>query len=96
MVKSKDDKKWKTKILHATFTNEDRKGRKTLSFAKVKDALGRKLTISESNQLRDAKYNPRIHTVSIKKNKSGKVTFTVKKKKRTGPGGRPPAQSRRE
>ena len=83
---SKASKQW------AKFRNEDRRGMDTRGrplakrgkFAKVRDAIGRALTTAEYKKLRVAGYNQASHSVSIKKNKSGKLTFAItKRKKRT-------------
>ena len=74
----------------AKFRNEDRRGMDTRGrplakrgkFAKVRDAIGRALTTAEYKKLRVAGYNQASHSVSIKKNKSGKLTFAIKKRKK--------------
>ena len=85
---SKASKQW------AKFRNEDRRGIDTRGrplanrgkFAKVRDAIGRALTTAEYKKLRVAGYNAASHSVMVKKNKSGKLTFAIKKrKKRTTP-----------
>ena len=74
----------------AKFRNADRRGMATQGrplanrgkFAKVRDAIGRALTTAEYKKLRVAGYNAASHSVMVKKNKSGKLTFAIKKRKK--------------
>ena len=68
------EKKAKRRQVTNRITNKGNK------FGSVKDAIGRALTATEKRQLNDAGYNPKTHTVSVKR-RSGKLTFSVRKKK---------------
>lgn len=89
--KPKTKKQIAAKKLWARFTSEDKRGKETVGrplanrgkFRKVADALGRDLTAVEERRLKTAGYNAYSHTVSIKKLKSGKLSFSIKKKKNT-------------